>query len=120
MATTGLSSKGQVTLPKAVRDRHGWQPGVELEAEDRGGAVVLRPAKPFAQTTLDEVRSCLKYDGPPFTIEDMDKTSEVARVRAAAAVIALDTATMLSMSLPRIDDQPICAIRKAGRSTLIV
>ena len=48
MAKTRLSSKGQVIIPKAVRDRHGWQPGVELEVEDRGDAVVLRPAKPFA------------------------------------------------------------------------
>ncbi len=31
-------------IPKAVRDRHGWQPGVELEVEDRGDAVVLRLA----------------------------------------------------------------------------
>jgi AbrB family looped-hinge helix DNA binding protein len=73
MAKTRLSSKGQVIIPKAVRDRHGWQPGVELEVEDRGDAVVLRPAKPFAETTFDAVRGCLKYDGPPRTIEEMDE-----------------------------------------------
>jgi AbrB family looped-hinge helix DNA binding protein len=76
MAKTRLSSKGQVIIPKAVRDRHGWRPGVELEVEDRGDAVVLRPAKPFRPTTIDEVYGSLKYDGSPVTIEDMDKAIE--------------------------------------------
>jgi AbrB family looped-hinge helix DNA binding protein len=60
MAKTRLSSKGQVIIPKAVRDRHGWATGLELEVEDRGDAVVLRPAKPFPPTTFEEVRGCLK------------------------------------------------------------
>jgi AbrB family looped-hinge helix DNA binding protein len=72
MAKTRLSSKGQVIIPKAVRDRQGWRPGVELEVEDRGDLVVLRRAKPFPPTTFEEVRGCLKYDGPPATIEEMD------------------------------------------------
>jgi AbrB family looped-hinge helix DNA binding protein len=76
MATTRLSSKGQVDIPKAVRDRHGWQPGAELEIEDRGDAVVLRPAKPFPATTIEQVYGCLKYDGPPVTLEEMDQAVE--------------------------------------------
>jgi AbrB family looped-hinge helix DNA binding protein len=62
-----------VIIPKAVRDRHGWQPGIELEVEDRGDVVVLRPAQQFPSTTFEEVRGCLKYDGPPVTIEEMDE-----------------------------------------------
>ena len=73
MAKTRLSSKGQVIIPKAVRERHGWQPGIELEVEDRGDVVVLRPASLFPPTTFEEVRGCLKYDGPPVTIEEMDE-----------------------------------------------
>ena len=42
MARTRLSSKGQVIIPKAVRDRHGWRPGLELDVEDQADAVVLR------------------------------------------------------------------------------
>jgi AbrB family looped-hinge helix DNA binding protein len=72
MAKTRLSSKGQVIIPKSVRDRQGWTPGVELEVEDRGELVVLRRAKPFAPTTIEQVYGCLKYDGPPATIEEMD------------------------------------------------
>lgn len=73
MAKTRLSSKGQVIIPKVVREAHGWGPGVELEVEDRGDAVVLRPAHPFPATTFEEVRGCLKYHGPPRTIEEMDE-----------------------------------------------
>lgn len=76
MTRTRLSSKGQVIIPKAVRDRHGWRPGTELEVEDRGDAVVLRPAALFPPTTFEEVRGCLKYDGPPVTVEEMDQAIE--------------------------------------------
>ncbi len=76
MAKTRLSSKGQVIIPKAVRERHGWQPGVELEVEDRGDVVVLRPANPFPPTTIEDVYGCLKYDGPPFTVEEMHEAIE--------------------------------------------
>jgi AbrB family looped-hinge helix DNA binding protein len=73
MAKTRLSSKGQVIIPKAVRDRQGWRPGTELEVEDQGDVVVLRPAKPFPATTIEEVYGCLKYEGPPRTIEEMEE-----------------------------------------------
>ena len=76
MARTRLSSKGQVIIPKAVRERHGWQPGVELEVEDRGDVVILRPVRLFPPTTIEEVYGCLKYDGPPVTIEQMDEGIE--------------------------------------------
>ena len=39
--------------------------------------MVLRPlAKPFPPTTFEEVLGCLQYDGPPITIEEMDKAIE--------------------------------------------
>jgi AbrB family looped-hinge helix DNA binding protein len=73
MARTRLSSKGQVIIPKGVRERHGWRAGLELEVEDRGDAVVLREARRFPSTTVDEVYGCLKYDGRPATVEEMDE-----------------------------------------------
>ena len=71
-AKTRVSSKGQVIIPKQVRERHGWRAGVELEVEDRGDTVVLRAARLFPRTTIDEVRGCLKYTGSALTIEQMD------------------------------------------------
>ncbi len=76
MAKTRLSSKGQVIIPKSVRDRHGWRPGVELEVEDHGDVVVLRPASPFPPTTVEEVFGCLKWDGPAVSIREMNEAIE--------------------------------------------
>jgi AbrB family looped-hinge helix DNA binding protein len=70
---TRLSSKGQLIIPKEVRDRHGWGPGTELIVEDEGGGVTLRAAEDFPVTTIDQIAGMLKYDGPPKTVEEMDE-----------------------------------------------
>ena len=48
-----MTSKGQVTVPKAVRDELGLEAGRKLTFILRGGEVVLRPERPrrrsFAQ-----------------------------------------------------------------------
>jgi AbrB family looped-hinge helix DNA binding protein len=72
MARTRISSKGQVVLPKEVRDSQGWTAGTELEVEAQGNVVVLKPARPFPPTTIEEVRGCAGYKGPPRTLEEMD------------------------------------------------
>lgn len=77
MARTRLSSKGQLIIPKPVRDRHGWKVGTEIEVEDRGDVVVLRRAEPiFPPTTIEQVRGSAKYEGPLIPIEDFDKGIE--------------------------------------------
>ena len=58
-------------IPKAVRDRQGWQPGEQLEVEDRGDVVVRRRPKPFLPTTIEEAYGHLKYEGRPATIREM-------------------------------------------------
>jgi AbrB family looped-hinge helix DNA binding protein len=41
-----LTSKGQVTIPQAVRERLGLVPGAEVEFAEEGGVVVVRRAAP--------------------------------------------------------------------------
>lgn len=74
MSTTKLSSKGQVIIPKNVRDAKGWRAGDELVVEERADGVLLRRKSVFKAASLDEVAGCLKryYDGPPRTIEEME------------------------------------------------
>ncbi|HVA82133.1 MAG TPA: AbrB/MazE/SpoVT family DNA-binding domain-containing protein [Candidatus Binataceae bacterium] len=74
MESTRLSSKGQVILPKAVRDARRWRPGTEFIVEDTADGVLLRPVKPFAPSRLEEVAGCLPYAGTPKTIRQMDAT----------------------------------------------
>ena len=40
-----ITSKGQVTIPQAVRERHGLLPGTEVEFVDDGCEVRLRNIK---------------------------------------------------------------------------
>ena len=47
-ATTVVSTKGQVILPKPIRDSKGWGAGKELIVEETREGVLLRAAQPFA------------------------------------------------------------------------
>jgi AbrB family looped-hinge helix DNA binding protein len=77
-ARTKLSSKGQLVIPKSVRDAHGWGEGTEFEIVDEGKGVRLQPIGGrdplFPPITVEEFRSrIVKYNGPPVSIEDMDR-----------------------------------------------
>lgn len=72
MDTTRLSSKGQLIIPKAVRDAHGWREGTEFTVEATRDAIVLRPKRLFPRTTVDQVFGSARYKGPPKTIEEMN------------------------------------------------
>jgi AbrB family looped-hinge helix DNA binding protein len=81
--TTKVSTKGQVILPKAVRDQRQWGAGTKLVVEDTGEGVVLRKAPLFAATTVDQVFGALAWKGKPKSIEEMDAAvSAQARRRA--------------------------------------
>jgi len=73
METTRLSSKGQLIIPKSVRALHHWGVGTEFTLEDCADGVLLKPIKPFKPAKIEEVFGCLGSDGPPKTIEDMDR-----------------------------------------------
>jgi AbrB family looped-hinge helix DNA binding protein len=73
METTKLSSKGQIILPKSVRDAHAWQAGMEFIVEDTPEGVLLRPRKPLAPKRLEDVAGSLKYEGAPKKLEEMER-----------------------------------------------
>jgi AbrB family looped-hinge helix DNA binding protein len=72
MLTTGLSTKGQLILPKKIRTARAWQPGTEFNIEATADGILLRPARPFPATRLDEVAGCLRARGKPKTLSRMD------------------------------------------------
>lgn len=73
METTKLSSKGQIVLPKAVREAHGWAPGTEFEVESTSDGVRLRAKAPFPRTELAHVFGSVRHLGPQSTLEAMDE-----------------------------------------------
>jgi len=72
METTRLSTKGQVILPKKLRDAHGWDPGTEFAVEDGPGGVTLRPLGPSPPSRLEDVAGCLRYAGKAKTLRQME------------------------------------------------
>ena len=78
MIESGITSKGQTTLPKAVREALGVNPGDRVRYAIFDGKVMIMPARPVSR-----LFGSLKYDGPPKTLEDMDRgITEAATERA--------------------------------------
>ncbi len=77
MPATRLSSKGQVVLPKPVRDALHWPEGTDLEILQGEDSVTLRrkipPRRLPTSEEVDRVAGCLKYNEPPKTLEDIDR-----------------------------------------------
>jgi AbrB family looped-hinge helix DNA binding protein len=70
--TIRLSTKGQVILPKSIRQRRHWDAGARLVIEDTADGVLLTSAPIFEPTRSEEVFSSLKVSGPAKTLEEMD------------------------------------------------
>jgi AbrB family looped-hinge helix DNA binding protein len=82
--TTVVSTKGQVILPKAIRQRRDWPAGTRLIVEETADGVLLRRAQVFPETRPEDVRGMLAYKGKPKTLKEMDEaiTAEVKRRHA--------------------------------------
>ncbi len=69
---TTVSTKGQVILPSAIRQRREWGAGTRLVVEETAEGVLLKSAPAFAQTRPKDVFASLPYGGKPKTLEEMD------------------------------------------------
>lgn len=79
MPTATITSKGQLTLPKAIRDRLHVNPGdtVEFVIEDSGQIHVRA-----GSVDVRDLRGLLRRPGrQPVTLEAMDKAIRTARAR---------------------------------------
>lgn len=70
-ATTRMSSKGQIIIPKPLRTMLHWTAGTELEVIDVGEGLLLRPRATFPATRLEDVAGCLPHSGPALTDDDI-------------------------------------------------
>jgi len=78
MPASTVTSKGQITMPKAIRDRLGLQTGdrVEFRITARGEVVVEA-----STVDLRDLRGALKAEGPGASIEDMKQAVRTAGTR---------------------------------------
>lgn len=72
METTRLSSKGQIIIPKWLRDAYRWKAGLEFVVIDTGEGVLLKPSRPFEPSMLEDVAGSLPYVGEALTVEEME------------------------------------------------
>ena len=70
MAIATVTSKGQVTIPKTVRDDLGIETGTKLLFIRMSNGQYFLTAK---RGSVMDLLGSLKYDGPPVSIEDMDR-----------------------------------------------
>lgn len=88
MQLTLLSSKGQVIIPKAMREALHWPAGTRLEVKDTAEGLLLTPVQPQQKTPLPQglaaIRSRIAYNGPIRSVEDMaDAILKLAQCRGS-------------------------------------
>lgn len=70
--TTTVSTKGQVILPKSIRQRREWDAGTRLLVEDTPDGVLLKSAPAFTETRPQDVFGSLPHRGEPKTLDEME------------------------------------------------
>jgi AbrB family looped-hinge helix DNA binding protein len=70
--TTTVSTKGQVILPKAIRDQRHWPAGTKLIVEETAEGVLLKSLPVFPATAMATVFGSLRPTGPALSIDDMN------------------------------------------------
>lgn len=70
MPVATITSKGQITIPKAIRDLLGLKPGNRLVFVPRPNGEVIVKAETVDVRSL---RGMLKHDGPAVSVEEMNE-----------------------------------------------
>ncbi|MFZ4690668.1 MAG: AbrB/MazE/SpoVT family DNA-binding domain-containing protein [Polymorphobacter sp.] len=81
---THLSAKGQIVIPRDVRDRLRWTPGMRFDVIERSGSVTLVP----------------RPETPPFVIASLDALrafAPAAPAQAVDAISGLDDAALAAL-----------------------
>jgi AbrB family looped-hinge helix DNA binding protein len=71
MATVSVTSKGQVTIPKRVRQALGITTGSKVEFDVDGGGARLKVVKAGSATSVEAGSAILGYKGPRIPIDQM-------------------------------------------------
>ena len=76
MVTTKLSSKGQIVLPKSVREARHLLPGTEFVIQQVSEGILLKPIPSVERTEFSEVFGMLRYKGPAKTLQEIEHAVE--------------------------------------------
>jgi AbrB family looped-hinge helix DNA binding protein len=70
--TTVIKTKGQVILPKAIRDQLQWGAGPRLTVKNTPDGVLLKSTPVFAASSIDALFGTMRHEGPALSIDDMN------------------------------------------------
>lgn len=82
LATTKMSSKGQVVIPEEIRKKLGLQPGTQLVVVAGEGVVILKEVSPPAMAQFDEVIAQARRQAREAGLKKSDIGKTIAEVRA--------------------------------------
>ena len=81
VATTRMSSKGQVVIPEDVRSRLGLTSGAQFIVMGENDVVILKTISPPSMTEFDGIISRARRQARTAGMKPSDITKAVARVR---------------------------------------
>jgi AbrB family looped-hinge helix DNA binding protein len=77
METTKLSTRGQVVIPLAIREKLGLEAGAEFTVQKQGDGILLKPRVKRKKLSYAELNARIeampKYTGKPISVEEMDE-----------------------------------------------
>ncbi len=82
LATTRLSSKGQIVIPEEVRTRMGLKPGAQFVVIGEGDVVILKTITPPSVEEFDELVAKARGQARRAGLRQRDIAAAVREVRA--------------------------------------
>jgi AbrB family looped-hinge helix DNA binding protein len=70
-ATITLSSKGQVVIPKEIRDALHWEAGTQLTLISTPYGVTIKAMPQKTGRRLEDLIGMLKHEGPPISTDGL-------------------------------------------------
>jgi AbrB family looped-hinge helix DNA binding protein len=84
IATITLSSKGQVVIPKEIRDELHWEAGTQLTLISTPSGVTIKAKPQKTGRRLEDLIGMLKHEGPPLSTDDLCKPVDYRADRDAS------------------------------------
>lgn len=83
-ATITLSSKGQVVIPKEIREELHWDAGTQITLVSSASGVTLKAVPKKTGRKFADLIGLLKHEGPPLPIDDLCKPVDYSEDENAA------------------------------------
>lgn len=83
MVTITLSSKGQVVIPKEIRDELHWDTGTQITLVSSASGVMLKAAPKKTGRRFEDLIGMLRHAGEPLSTEELCKPVDYSADREA-------------------------------------